>query len=322
MSDEHPRRRSLDSLRKEAKAWLRALRAHRRDARARFEKALPHAPHDARPARRPARARARARISGLGRAHTGARVSARRSRARPWRSYRRWPTRSSTRIALARPRRWSGTTAIPGIAAPWRGMRTYVQLDLGKRPAGPDDDVDITLEEARHLVAIEHGFAELGCADRVHRSRSSRNRGWPQSPSRLVERDVGRRRSSDCQLARVGRDRPAPRRASIRAARRGGPDDGCRARGRLPRRRRDGARPGGSKRLTDEGVRHLARLPRLKHLRFERHGRHRPRTRGASRAADARERLAGDDACHRSRRRAPRAVPGAAAREPGVDAYG
>ena len=41
---------------------------------------------------------------------------------------------------------------------PWSAMRTYVQLDLGKRPAGPDDDVDITLDEARHLVAIEHGF--------------------------------------------------------------------------------------------------------------------------------------------------------------------
>ena len=78
----------------------------------------------------------------------------------------------------------------------------------------------------------------------------------------------------------------------------------------------------GSKRLTDEGVRHLARLPGLKHLDFERYGRHRPRPRGASRAADARERVAGDDACHRSRRRAPRTVPGAAAREPGVDAYG
>jgi Leucine Rich repeat len=41
----------------------------------------------------------------------------------------------------------------------WRAMRTYVQLDLGKRPAHPDDDVEITLDDARHLIALEHGFA-------------------------------------------------------------------------------------------------------------------------------------------------------------------
>ena len=40
----------------------------------------------------------------------------------------------------------------------WRAMRTYVLLDLGKRPEHPDDDVEITLDDARHLVALEHGF--------------------------------------------------------------------------------------------------------------------------------------------------------------------
>src|SRR5205823_228729 len=40
----------------------------------------------------------------------------------------------------------------------WHGMRTYVQFDLDKRPAGPDDIVDITLDDARYLIAIEHGF--------------------------------------------------------------------------------------------------------------------------------------------------------------------
>lgn len=41
----------------------------------------------------------------------------------------------------------------------WRGMRTYVQVDLGK-PAG--DDVAITLDDARLLVAREHGFEHWG----------------------------------------------------------------------------------------------------------------------------------------------------------------
>ena len=40
----------------------------------------------------------------------------------------------------------------------WHGMRTYVQLDLGKRPSEPDGDVAITLDDARYLVARERGF--------------------------------------------------------------------------------------------------------------------------------------------------------------------
>ena len=49
---------------------------------------------------------------------------------------------------------------------------------------------------------------------------------------------------------------------------------------------------GGSKALTDEGVRHLARLPRAEASRPERHGDHRSRTRGAARPARARDGLA------------------------------
>ena len=36
-------------------------------------------------------------------------------------------------------------------------MRTYVQLDLGKRPSEPGGDVAITLDDARYLVAHERG---------------------------------------------------------------------------------------------------------------------------------------------------------------------
>jgi hypothetical protein len=39
-------------------------------------------------------------------------------------------------------------------------MRTYVQLDLGKRPATPGADVAITLDDARWLVARERGFED------------------------------------------------------------------------------------------------------------------------------------------------------------------
>jgi hypothetical protein len=39
----------------------------------------------------------------------------------------------------------------------WPALRRYVQGDLGKRGENPDE-IDITLEEARHLIATEHGF--------------------------------------------------------------------------------------------------------------------------------------------------------------------
>ena len=40
----------------------------------------------------------------------------------------------------------------------WHAMRRYVQLDLGKRPGDAIDDIDITIEDARQLIAAEHGF--------------------------------------------------------------------------------------------------------------------------------------------------------------------
>jgi hypothetical protein len=40
----------------------------------------------------------------------------------------------------------------------WPTFRGYVQLDLGRRPAAADDPVAITLDDARYLIAREHGF--------------------------------------------------------------------------------------------------------------------------------------------------------------------
>jgi ankyrin repeat protein len=40
----------------------------------------------------------------------------------------------------------------------WKAMRTYVQLDLGKRPESEGQDIDISLDDARLWVARDHGF--------------------------------------------------------------------------------------------------------------------------------------------------------------------
>src|SRR5207237_6761855 len=44
----------------------------------------------------------------------------------------------------------------------WSAMRTYVQLDLGKRSAADGTEPDITIEDARKLVALEYGFENWG----------------------------------------------------------------------------------------------------------------------------------------------------------------
>ncbi|MFN2603553.1 MAG: ankyrin repeat domain-containing protein [Gemmatimonadaceae bacterium] len=40
----------------------------------------------------------------------------------------------------------------------WSAMRTYTLLDLGRSASGSDADADISLADAQHLVAHEHGF--------------------------------------------------------------------------------------------------------------------------------------------------------------------
>ena len=87
MTDEFPRRRNLESLKKEAKRWLAALRAERR-RRARASRACAsRRPRKPNAARRAARARARTRISRVGRAQARARRRIRAASARTLEQY-------------------------------------------------------------------------------------------------------------------------------------------------------------------------------------------------------------------------------------------
>ena len=67
----------------------------------------------------------------------------------------------------------------------WNAMRTYVQLDLGKRPAVPGGDVEITLDDARFLIAKEHGFANWG-ALRAEASRAPTGVALSAAPLRVM----------------------------------------------------------------------------------------------------------------------------------------
>jgi len=144
MRDELPRRRSLDSLKKEAKRWLTSLRANVDDARARLERALQNAP--SMPTLRDVQ-HALALEHGFpgwmalkDRLTADAKVSAS--------TLERYETMAEALLEAYR----TGTPAAmerhyqyTWHRRAWQGMRTYVQLGLGKRP-NDGDEVEISLD--------------------------------------------------------------------------------------------------------------------------------------------------------------------------------
>lgn len=268
MNDQTPRRRrTLESLRKEARHWLRALRAADADARARFDRAIPDAP--ANPTLRDVQ-HALAREQGLAgwtallKALAAADAAAGPASAKSLADYEGMAEalldayRTGTPEALERHYRHTWHRRA------WEGLRTYVQLDLGKRPTGPDDDVEITLDDARYLVAVGHGFGSwealktfvssgqagprvaarpvrLAESPGESAEGSVESRDWDEILRHLAAHPTARLNASgtmtDAMLAEVSRVEGV---TSLNL--------------------------GGSKELTDDGMRHLARLPRLRHL--------------------------------------------------------
>jgi hypothetical protein len=154
----HPfARRTFDSLRKDAKRWLAALEAQDTAARARLDRVLPQAPVS--PTLRDVQL-AIAREQGfdgwtaLKRALTpDAAVS-----AATLAQYEVMAEALLEAYRTGTPEAMERHYAYTWHRRAWDGMRSYVQLDLGKRPATPDGEVAITLDDARYLVARERGF--------------------------------------------------------------------------------------------------------------------------------------------------------------------
>lgn len=264
MRSEFPSRRSLASLKKEAKRWLDALRAGDREAHARFTSALPEAPGA--PTLRDVQ-HALAREHGfpgwaeLKRALDQSAALAQVS-ARPLGRYEVMATelleayRTGTSEAMERHYRHTWHRRA------WPAMRTYVQLDLGKR----SPDADITLDDARYLVAIEHGFAswteleEYAVAAVPERTAAK--------PVRVVRPPATEAEAS--QIVASSRNW-----AHLIELLAGQPGARLETEGQMTDSvLADVARVetisaldlGVSKELTDEGVRHLAGLSSLKHL--------------------------------------------------------
>lgn len=159
MSDKLPPRRSLESLKKEAKRWLDALRANAADARARLERTLHDAP--AVPTLRDVQ-RALAREHGFpGWAALKAAIEALATRhadgARALAQYEAMAEALLVAYGTGTPEAMERHYSHTWHRRSWQAMRTYVQLDLAKWPESGRDP-EITLDDARYLVAIEHGF--------------------------------------------------------------------------------------------------------------------------------------------------------------------
>ncbi|MDB4913615.1 MAG: leucine-rich repeat cysteine-containing subtype [Gemmatimonadetes bacterium] len=154
MSDELSRRRSLDSVKKEAKRWLSALHANVDEARARLARAIHDVPDE--PTLRDVQHALAVELGFAGWSALREKFSA--DAAVTTATLDQYEDKTDALLEAYRTgtpeameRHWSLTWH----RRAWRAMRTYVQLDLGKQ-AG---DVDLTLDDAHHLIAIEHGFA-------------------------------------------------------------------------------------------------------------------------------------------------------------------
>jgi hypothetical protein len=268
MRDELPSRRSLDSLKKEAKRWRDALRANDAGARARLQRALPNAP--ATPTLRDmqhalAREHGFAGWTALKHAVEEAFATDRDAGMKALTQYEAMADalleayRTGTPEAMERHYRHTWHRRA------WHAMRTYVQLDLGKRATSPDDDVEITPDDARHLVALEHGFANWSELRAFTESGKTGSR-VAAKPVRLVVREG----PEDWQTMASSRDWDEIIRLVALH-----PSAGLSAEGQMTDAvLADVSRVetitalnlSGCKGVTDDGVRHLARLPALQHL--------------------------------------------------------
>jgi hypothetical protein len=260
-------RRSLESLKKEAKRWREALRAGNPQAWTRLRQALA-SPPDAPTLRDVQHALARehgfAGWTALYQAIVQRSADDRQTGAQALARYKDKAEALLEAYRTGSPEAMARHYTHTWHRRAWRNMRTYVQLDLGKRPATPDEDADITLDDARHLVALEHGFAGWRELEAFTSSLRA-DRRVTAKPMRLVVRGdadewdpiAGSREWGDV-LDLLAANPTAGLSAE------GQMTDALLAElGRVETLTALGL--SGSREVTDEGMRHLARLP-LEHL--------------------------------------------------------
>jgi len=267
MSDTRPPHRNLESLKKEAKRLLDALRAGDQAARARLEHALPGAPsaptlRDAQLAI--AREHGFAGWADLKKALEQGAAANRETGAQALARYEAAAEALLEAYRTGTPDAMERHYSYTWHRRAWRAMRTYVQLDLGKRPSHPDEDVEITLDDGRHLVALEHGFRSWNDLEAFTKSLKA-GRRVTAKPLRLVVRNG----PDDWQPIASSREWD-----EVLDLLRQHPSAGLSGEGQMTDELLADLRVetltalglSGSRQVTDAGIRHLARLPMLQHL--------------------------------------------------------
>jgi hypothetical protein len=265
MSDKLIRRRSLESLKKEARRWFLALRRNSPDARTRFERVFPNE-HPS-PTLCDVQHALALEHGFSGWTELKQKLTA--AALETTRTLRQFEDMAEALLEAYR----AGTPAAMERhwALTWhrrnhQAMRTYVQLDLGRQAGTVNQNDDITIDDARYLVAREHGFERWDALVKFYvdlPERSSlvttnsvrvlatesgddespawHSRDWSAVLARLNERDAtgieAHGQMTDAMLAEASRAH------HIRVL-----------------------RLGGSRSVTDSGVRHLSRLSGLRHL--------------------------------------------------------
>ena len=264
MSPIPSRRRTFESLKKEAKQWLAEIRAGVVAARARFTTVLPGAALH--PTLRDVQL-ALARLNGFpGWAALKRALSPdTRTSAHTLARYREMAEALLEAYRTGTPEAMARHYSFTWHRRTWRAMREYAELDLGKRPSEPGGQVDFTIDDARQLVAMEHRFANWPALEAFVAAMPG-GLVITTKPVRLV----GAEPVDDERPLFVSRDWAVVLHALAQAGAPGLDASGQMTDAMLTDVRRvehlvrlDAS---GSKSLTDAGVLALAGLPRLRHL--------------------------------------------------------
>lgn len=253
---------ALENMKREAKRWLKALRANVQEARTRLERALPNAPRV--PTLRDVQhalarehgfagwAELKAQLSGPTASSRATLAAYEQKAVNLLEAYR-------TGTPEAMQRHWSDTWH----RRTWETMRRYVQLDLGKRPDTEGDDVELTLDDARSWVARDHGFESWPALAEYVGALPGEKRFIAATPVRLFSEgspgEYERTRQWDQAIERLGSGHLTALDANGQMT-----DELLERVSELEHVTT--LRLGGSPGLTDAGVTHLARMPRLRHL--------------------------------------------------------
>jgi Leucine Rich repeat len=265
MGDDLARKRSLDSLRKEAKRWFEAIRGDAPNARARFERAFPGAP--TKPTLRDVQHALALENGFAGWTELKYRLTAAAEQsAKTVAQFDEKATALLEAYRTGTPEAMERHWSLTWHRRNWQGMRTYVQLDLGRQVGAANLNDDITLDDARFLVAREHGFEHWAALLQHYIS-------VPARPSRILMKPIRVRlagESVDANSIWSSRDW-----GEVLDRLREGGAEVLETGGQMTDAMlEDIAQIGhlttlelaGSKQVTDDAVRSLSRMSRLRHL--------------------------------------------------------